>query len=112
LTKELQVTELKQQIQNKVKTDLDKQQRDYLLNMQLKTIQEELGGNPNAQEINSLREQARQKKWSKEVEQVFEREINKLQRMHPAAAEYSIQVNYIETLVQLRGMSILRMTLI
>ena len=101
LTKELQVTELKQQIQNKVKTDLDKQQRDYLLNMQLKTIQEELGGNPNAQEINSLREQARQKKWSKEVEQVFEREINKLQRMHPAAAEYSIQVNYIETLVQL-----------
>jgi len=101
LTKELQVTELKQQIQNKVKTDLDKQQRDYLLNMQLKTIQEELGGSPNAQEVNTLREQARNKKWSKEVSEVFEKEISKLQRMHPAAAEYSIQVNYIETLVQL-----------
>jgi len=101
LTKELQVTELKQQIQNKVKTDLDKQQRDYLLNMQLKTIQEELGGSPNAQEVNTLREQARSKKWSKEVAEVFEKELNKLQRMHPAAAEYSIQVNYIETLVQL-----------
>jgi len=101
LTKELQVTELKQQIQNKVKTDLDKQQRDYLLNMQLKTIQEELGGSPNAQEINALREQAIDKKWSKEVAEVFEKEISKLQRMHPAAAEYSIQVNYIETLVQL-----------
>ena len=101
LTKELQVTELKQQIQNKVKTDLDKQQRDYLLNMQLKTIQDELGGSPNAQEINVLREQAKNKKWSKEVAEVFEKEINKLQRMHSAAAEYSIQVNYIETLVQL-----------
>ena len=101
LTKELQVTELKQQIQNKVKTDLDKQQRDYLLNMQLKTIQEELGGSPNAQEISSLREQAKNKKWSREIAEIFEKEINKLQRMHPAAAEYSIQVNYIETLVQL-----------
>ncbi|MCX6283241.1 MAG: LON peptidase substrate-binding domain-containing protein, partial [Bacteroidetes bacterium] len=101
LTKELQVTELKQQIQNKVKTDLDKQQRDYLLNMQLKTIQEELGGSPNAQEISNLREQAKDKKWPREVAEVFEKEITKLQRMHPAAAEYSIQVNYIETLVQL-----------
>lgn len=101
LTKELQVTELKQQIQNKVKTDLDKQQRDYLLNMQLKTIQEELGGSPNAQEVNTLREQAKGKKWSKEVADIFEKELNKLQRMHPAAAEYSIQVNYLETLVQL-----------
>jgi ATP-dependent Lon protease len=101
LTKELQVVDLKQQIQNKVKTDLDKQQRDFLLNQQLKTIQEELGGSPNAQEINALREQARHKKWSKEVAEVFEREISKLQRMHPMAAEYSIQANYLDTLVQL-----------
>ncbi len=101
LTKELQVADLKQLIQNKVKTDLDKQQRDFLLNQQLKTIQEELGGNPNAQEINTLREQARDKKWSKEVAEVFEKEMNKLQRMHPMAAEYSIQTNYLETLVQL-----------
>ncbi len=101
LTRELQVLDLKQQIQSKVKIDLDKQQRDYLLNLQLKTIQEELGGNQNAQEINSLKDQAKDKKWSKEVEEIFEKEINKLQRMHPAAAEYSIQTNYLETLVQL-----------
>jgi ATP-dependent Lon protease len=101
LTRELQVADLKQQIQNKVKTDLDKQQRDFLLNQQLKTIQEELGGSPNAQEINTLWEQAKEKKWSKEVADVFEKEMNKLQRMHPMAAEYSIQTNYLETLVQL-----------
>jgi len=101
LSKDLQVIDLKQQIQNKVKTDLDKQQRDFLLNQQLKTIQEELGGSPNAQEVNILRDQARNKKWSKEVQEVFDREMGKLQRMHPMAAEYSIQVNYLETLVQL-----------
>lgn len=101
LTKELQLADLKQQIQNKVKTDLDKQQRDYFLNQQLKTIQEELGGSPNLQEINSLREQSQYKKWSKEVAETFEKEMNKLQRMHPMAAEYSIQSNYLETFVQL-----------
>ncbi|NCA75988.1 MAG: endopeptidase La [Alphaproteobacteria bacterium] len=101
LTKELQVVDLKQQIQNKVKSDLDKQQRDFLLNQQLKTIQEELGGNPNLQESNALREQAAGKKWSKEVADVFEKEMNKLQRMHPMAAEYSVQTSYLETLVQL-----------
>ncbi|MEI6455812.1 MAG: endopeptidase La [bacterium] len=101
LTKELQIIDLKQQIQNKVKTDLDKQQRDYVLNQQLKTIQEELGGSPNVQEVNTLREQGKSKKWTKEVADVFEKELNKLQRMHPAAAEYSIQVSYLETFVQL-----------
>lgn len=101
LTKELQVVDLKQQIQNKVKSDLDKQQRDFLLNQQLKTIQEELGGNPNLQESNALREQAAGKKWSKEVAEIFEKEMNKLQRMHPMAAEYSVQTSYLETLVQL-----------
>ncbi|MCX6250772.1 MAG: endopeptidase La [Bacteroidetes bacterium] len=101
MTHELQMLELKQQIQSKVKVDLDKQQRDFLLNQQLKTIQEELGGAPNAQEITTLREQAKDKKWSPEINEVFEKEINKLQRMHPAAAEYSIQINYLETLVQL-----------
>ncbi len=101
MTKELQVLDLKQQIQSKVKIDLDKQQRDYLLNQQLKTIQEELGGSPNAQEINGLRVLSKDKKWSKEIAEVFEKEMNKLARMHPAAAEYSIQVNYLETLANL-----------
>ena len=101
LTKEIQVLELKNQIQSKVKVDLDKQQRDYLLNQQLKTIQDELGGNPNEQQINALKEKAKNKKWKAEIAEVFEREINKLQRMNPAAAEYSIQMNYIEVLVEL-----------
>jgi ATP-dependent Lon protease len=101
LTSELQVLDIKQQIQSKVKIDLDKQQRDYLLNQQLKTIQEELGGTPNSLEVNSLQQQASSKKWSKEVAEMFDKELNKLQRMHPAAAEYSIQINYLETLVQL-----------
>lgn len=101
LTKEIQMLELKNQIQSKVKVDLDKQQRDYFLHQQLKTIQDELGGNPNDQQLNSLKEKGKNKKWKPEVAEVFEREINKLQRMNPAAAEYSIQINYIEVLVEL-----------
>jgi len=101
LLQELQVIELKNQIQSKVKVDIDKQQRDYLLNQQLKTIQEELGGSPNEQEINELKEKAKTKKWSKEIEQVFTKELTKLQRMNPAASEYSIQINYLETLTEL-----------
>lgn len=101
LTKELQVIELKNKIQKKVKVDLDKQQRDYLLNQQLKTIQEELGGSPNEQEINELKESARNKKWGKEIGESFEKELKKLQRMNPQAAEYSIQLNYLEILAEL-----------
>jgi len=91
LTKELQLLDLKNQIQNKVKTDLDKQQRDYFLNQQLKTIQEELGGSPNEMDIRDLRAKAETKKWSKQVKDVFERELTKLQRMNPQAAEYGIR---------------------
>jgi len=101
LTDELQVLELKNQIQKKVKIDLDKQQRDYLLNQQLKTIQDELGGNPNEQEIKELRNKSKVKLWSKETSEAFEKELNKLQRMNPQAAEYSIQLNYLEVLVEL-----------
>lgn len=101
LTKELQMLELKNQIQKKVKVDLDKQQRDYLLNQQLKTIQEELGGSPNEQEIKELKEKAKSKKWSKEIAESFDKEMKKLQRMNPQAAEYSIHLNYMEVLVEL-----------
>ena len=101
LTKELQMLELKNQIQSKVKTDLNKQQRDYLLNMQMKTIQEELGGNPGEHEINDLKVKAEKKKWSKEIAKIFDKEIIKFQRMHPSSAEYSVQINYLETLVEL-----------
>lgn len=101
LTKELQLLDLKNQIQSKVKVDLDKQQRDYFLNQQLKTIQEELGGAPNELEIKELKEKATKKKWSKETAEVFRREMTKLQRMNPSAAEYSIQLNYLDYLVEL-----------
>jgi ATP-dependent Lon protease len=101
LAREMHMLELKNQIQDKVKSDLDKQQRDFLLSQQLKTIQEELGGSPHEQEINEIREKAGSKKWSKEVGETFEKELKKLQRMNPQAAEYSIQMNYLETLVEL-----------
>lgn len=101
LTKELQLLDLKNQIQSKVKTDLDKQQRDYFLNQQLKTIQEELGGTPNDLDIKTLKSKAADKKWSDQVKSVFERELTKLQRMNPQAAEYGIQHNYLDYLVDL-----------
>ena len=100
-TKELQILELKNQIQSKVKTDLDKQQREYILNQQLKTIQDELGGSPHDQALNELKEKSKTKKWNQEVADVFEKELNKLIRMNPAAAEHSIQFNYLETMVEL-----------
>jgi ATP-dependent Lon protease len=101
LTKELQMLELKNQIQSKVKIDLDKQQRDYFLNQQLKTIQEELGGNPQEQEVNDLKDKASKKIWSEETAKHFKKELDKLQRMNPNAAEYSVQMNYLETLLEL-----------
>ena len=101
LTKEMQMVDLKQQIQSKVKTDLDKQQREYLLNQQLRTIQEELGGTPNEQDVKDLKAKAAKKKWSKEVAEVFDKELQKLQRMNPQAADYGVQHNYLEYLVEL-----------
>jgi ATP-dependent Lon protease len=101
LTRELQVVELKNQIQSKVRVDIDKQQRDYILGQQLKTIQEELGGNPHEQQINELRARAAKKKWNKTVADTFEKELTKLQRINPAAMEYSIHMNYLETMVEL-----------
>lgn len=101
LVKELQLLDLKHDIQSKVKVDMDKQQRDFLLNQQLKTIQEELGGSPHETEINELNGLARKKKWSKEVARVFENEMTRLQRMNPSAAEYSIQLNYLDLFAKL-----------
>jgi len=101
LAKELHMLELKNQIRDKVKLDLDKQQRDYLLSQQLKTIQEELGGSPHEQEINDMKAKASKKKWSVKVSDTFDKELKKLQRMNPQAAEYSIQINYLETIIEL-----------
>jgi ATP-dependent Lon protease len=101
LSKEIQMLDLKNQIQNKVKVDMDKQQRDYLLNQQLKQIQEELGNNPNEQQINEIKAKAFSRKWPEASFKVFEKEIAKLQRMNPMAMEFSLQVNYLEVMVDL-----------
>ncbi|WP_395626081.1 endopeptidase La [Daejeonella sp.] len=101
LTQELQMQELKNQIQSKVRVDLDKQQRDYFLNQQLKTIQEELGGNSPDLEVENLRLRATRKKWNADAFNHFNKEIEKLARMNPAAADYSIQINYLELLLDL-----------
>ncbi len=96
LSGELQMLQLKNQIQNKVKTDIDKQQRDYFLNQQMKTIQEELGDVPGAQDISSLKEKAGKKKWSKAVKEQFDKELEKLQRMNSMSPDFSVQLNYLE----------------
>jgi len=101
LTTEIQMLELKNQIQNKVRVDLDKQQRDYFLNQQLKTIQEELGGNTPDLEMEELENRAKVKKWSAEVLKHFNKELEKLGRINPAAADYSVQINYLELLLDL-----------
>lgn len=101
LTTEIQMLELKNQIQNKVRVDLDKQQRDYFLNQQLKTIQEELGGNTPDLEMQELEKRSKSKKWPAEVEKHFHKELEKLGRINPAAADYSVQINYLELLLDL-----------
>jgi ATP-dependent Lon protease len=87
LVQEIQVLELKNELQSKVKIDLDQQQREFLLHQQMKTIQNELGGNPGEKEIEEYQEKAKTKKWTEEVKQVFDKELDKLRRLNPAAAE-------------------------
>ncbi len=101
LNTEIQMLELKNQIQTKVRTDIEKQQRDYFLHQQMKTIQEELGGDSYDQEVKNLKERATKKKWPKSASDQFEKEITKLGRMNPAAAEYSVIMNYLDLLLEL-----------
>lgn len=101
LSKEIQMVDLKTEIQNKVRVELDKQQRDYMLHQQMKTIQEELGGDPNKEILGELNAKAAKMKWKPEVAEVFQRELKKFQRMHQASAEFTIQLNYLETMVAL-----------
>ncbi|WP_299672253.1 endopeptidase La [uncultured Polaribacter sp.] len=101
LNKELQKLQLRNDIQSKTREDLDQQQREYYLHQQLKTIQEELGGVSNDQELEEMRVKAKTKKWSKEVATTFEKELNRLKRMNPQAAEYGVQRSYLELLLEL-----------
>ncbi|HHZ95795.1 MAG TPA: endopeptidase La [Flavobacteriales bacterium] len=101
LHKEKQILELKHDIQSKVRNDLDQQQREYFLNQQMKKIQEELGANPLKEEIEERKTRALKKKWPEAASELFDKEIQKLERMNPQAAEYSMQSNYIELLLDL-----------
>ncbi len=100
LVREQQLVELKNSIQEKVKSEIDKQQRDYYLQQQLRTIQDEIGDGADA-EIDQMREKASQKKWSKSTAELFEKELAKLERLNPAVAEYSVQMNYLQLMLEL-----------
>ena len=100
LIREQQLLELKQEIQEKVKTEIDKQQRDYYLQQQMRTIQEELGDDVNG-DVEKLREAAKKKVWKKEIAEIFNKELSKLERLNPAIAEYSIQMTYLNLMLDL-----------
>lgn len=101
LNREFQLLELKASIQMKTQEDLDKQQKEYFLQQQIKTIQEELGGNANDREIQDLKDKAFIKKWPAAVAEAFEKELRKLQRLHPQSPDYSVQMQYVQTIVNL-----------
>lgn len=101
LSLESQMLEMRNEIHNKVRKDLDKQQREYFLQQQMRTIQDELGDNPQEQDVIEFRKRANTKKWSKEVGKLFHKELDKLQRMNPQGAEYTVQMNYIDTMIEL-----------
>ncbi|MEX1002141.1 MAG: endopeptidase La [Crocinitomicaceae bacterium] len=101
LSYEIKMLNMKNEINSKVKLDMDRQQREYFLNQQMRTIQDELGGSPAENEINEFKKRAKDKKWSKKVQKAFEKELHKLSRMNPQAAEYSVQLNYIDLLLDL-----------
>lgn len=98
---EIQKLSLRNDIQSKVQHDINQQQREYFLQQQMRTIQEELGGSSMEEEIEEMRKQAKKKKWGKDVENHFEKELTKMQRMNPQVAEYSIQRNYLDLLLEL-----------
>jgi ATP-dependent Lon protease len=100
LIREQQLVELKNDIQGKVKHDIDRQQREYFLQQQMRTIQEELGEEGD-DDIEKMREQGATKKWSKEVAELFYKELAKLERLNPAVAEYSVQMTYLQLMLEL-----------
>ena len=101
LTIEAQKLEMQNEIQSRVKVDIDKQQREFYLHQQIKTIQDELGGNPQQQDVEDMRERAEEKKWTEKVGDIFDKELNRLQRMNPQGAEYTVQLNYLELLLDM-----------
>ncbi|WP_416986705.1 endopeptidase La, partial [Alistipes ihumii] len=101
LVREQQLAELKNEIQSKVKQDIDQQQREYFLQQQIRTIQDELGGDPADKDIDELHKRAAKKRWKAETKELFFKELSKLERMNPAVAEYSVQLNYLQLMLDL-----------
>jgi ATP-dependent Lon protease len=101
LNKDLQMLELKNQIQHKSREEMNKQSREYMLHQQMKMIQEELGGSPAEKDTKQLEARAKEKKWNDETKALFERELKKLQRTNPMSPDYSVQLNYLELMVDL-----------
>ncbi len=101
LTLEVQMLEMRNEIQSKVRKDMDRQQREYFLHQQMRTIQDELGDNPQEQDVRDLALRAESKKWDERVSKLFYKELDKLQRMNPQGAEYTVQMNYLDLLLDL-----------
>ncbi len=101
LSMEIQMLEMRNEIQSKVRRDLDRQQREYFLHQEIKTIQDELGDNPQAQDVEDMRARAETKKWDEKVAKIFTKELERFQRMNPQGAEYSVQLNYLDLLLEL-----------
>ncbi len=101
LQKELQFAELKNKVTNKTRTEIDKQQRDYFLQQQLKSIKEELGGDPNEREVKELQKRAEAKKWPEAAREAFKKGTEKLERMHPSTPDYSVIYNHLDLMLDL-----------
>jgi len=101
LQRELQFAELKNKLTNKTKTELDKQQRDYFLQQQLKSIKDELGGDSNERELRDMQKKAESKKWPQAAKEIFKKGIEKLERMHPSTPDYSIVYNHLDLMLDL-----------
>lgn len=101
LNREVQMMEMRMNIQMKTREELNQQQKEYFLQQQIKTIQDELGGNPQQGDIDEFRKRAQSKKWSGEVGETVEKEIKKLERLHPQSPDYSTQFTYIQTVLDL-----------
>jgi ATP-dependent Lon protease len=101
LQSELQLVELKNEITNKTRADIDRQQREYFLQQQLKSIKEELGGDPNDREVKDLQKRAEGKKWTEAAKELFQKNIEKLERMHPSTPDYSVIYNHLDLILDL-----------
>lgn len=101
LQKELQFAELKNKVTTKTRTELDKQQREYFLQQQLKSIKEELGGDSNVQEVKEMQKRAETKKWPQAAKDMFKKGAEKLERMHPSTPDYSVVYNHLDLMLEL-----------